>query len=91
LRESVGLVLSRINRGAISNIRRRNPRKSKRGTQHAKLLESLEQWFLLDYRSPAPTSEVAGKMRQLLKTHPNTSFDELRKIAREAKNAEVKK
>jgi len=42
----------------------------------------LEAYFESDYRNPSPTSAVAAKMRELLKSNPHLSFAKLRDLAR---------
>jgi hypothetical protein len=42
----------------------------------------LERWFESSHQNPAPSSPTAAAMRELLKFHPDLSFDELRQLAR---------
>ena len=42
--------------------------------------EQLERYFEQDY-NPSPSSPVAARMRELLESNPDCSFDELRLLA----------
>jgi hypothetical protein len=41
----------------------------------------LEAYFESDHRNPAPSSPVAAAMRELRKSHPDLSFDQVRALA----------
>jgi hypothetical protein len=82
MKKPVGLTLAILNRNL--NIRVHKPRKRKPRMQQTTItkLESLEKWFLSDYRNPSPTSKVAELMRELLEKNPDLSIEQVHQLAR---------
>jgi|HubBroStandDraft_6_1064221.scaffolds.fasta_scaffold367415_1 hypothetical protein len=80
MQKSVGLTLRILNDKVVRIAT--SPKRSHNRTREKEMKKAaLEAWFESSGDTPSPTSPIAAKMRELLKLHPQLSFDELRVLA----------